>query len=330
MFGRTLLLRRAAGAAAAGALALALASCDQSPLSVPYDPTAVVWTRLTDTTVVEPYYPEWRGDTILFEYFQYFFLPSGDFFRSEIHLATMATDGSDPVLLTDPGSSSDLFPRWVTDDLVVYISNKSGSGTTSYNLWYRDMATGVTRWFTTFPEAEWSPAPRPGKPSIAYNEGPEPLNGRITLLPDTAQVPLIRVYLTPDTMLAGEPDWDPAGNRLCFSALASDGSRHIWLMEVSDTVVTSMKALTSGEVEDMSPRFSPDGTKILFSSNRDGRSGVWWVSPQGESSGLERIAFEDKGAKIYSPSWSPDGKQILLSSNGRGRRAIWLLSNLGF
>lgn len=319
-------------------------SCDENQVVDPNE-SIVVWSRLTDPAQIsEPYYPEWRGDSIVFEY--------GSSVGA-LWLGVMPEDASSRTLFTEGGPASDLFPRWVTDDVVIYSSNKAGAG--NYDLWYKVLSTNTDRRFTRFPEREFGPAPRPGRPSVAYTEGTEPLKGRIVLLADTAAVPLERTYLTPDTMVAGEADWSPNGNELCFSAEEPDGSRHIWLAELADTVVTSLRQLTRGSIYDFTPRFSPDGMKIVFTSNRSGRSGVWWVSVDGEDFGFGLISLEDptytewvvlpdeepvrvlRPVEVYSPSWSPDGQKIIVSSNGRGvsvngrgARALWVLTNLPF
>ena len=317
---RSPLASRLARATLAAALGLAVGSCDTNPIRPPVVTNSVVWTRITDPArIAEPSRPDWRGGTIAFEY-----RDAAGHFR----LAHMNEDGSGAVLYTDPAASDDHSPSWVAGGLLVYSSNKAAPGTGNYDLWYSDLAAGTVRRLTAFPEAEWDPAPRPGRPMLAYAEGADPLGGRITLIPDTAAAIPARDYLTPDTLLAGEPSWDPAGARVCFSAVDPDGSRHIWVLTLAGTSVTSSVRLTTGAIHDSSPRFSPDGKKIVFASDRTGRSGVWWVSGTGEASGLNLISFEDQGAVILSPSWSPDGLRIVLSSNGRGGRAIWVLSNL--
>jgi WD40 repeat protein len=320
--GRTTLAPRAAGPAIAALLGLALAGCDQSPLKVPTDPTAVVWTPITTaSSVKEPYYPEWRGDSIAFEHVAT--VAGGG---AALRLGIMHDDGASPRFFSGVGIASDIFPRWVNDTTIVFSSNRASS--LNYDLWYLTTTSGAARRFTTSSQREFSPAPRPGSPGMAYSTGSEPLKGRIAVIPDTSAVPLVTRFVTPDTMQAGEPDWSPAGDQICFSVQEADGSSHIWKAAISgvDTVLTQ---LTTGGIHDLSPRWSPDGTKILFSSDRTARAGVWYVSPGGGAPQL--IAFEDHGATIYSPSWSPDGKEILLSSDGRGgSRAIWILTNLGF
>lgn len=318
---RTSLAARFARAAIATLLAAVLGGCDESSIQPPSPDDSVAWLRLTDPALVrEPDSPEWRGDSIAFEY-----LDATDHLR----LGHMNEDGSNVILYTDVVASSDRLPRWVTDDLLAYSSNRADTVADNYDLWYRDLAPGTTRRLTSFAEKEFGPAPRPGLPSLAYTEGADPLSGRMTLIPDTAATTLTRVYLTSAMLVAGEPAWDVTGDRLCFSVEDPDGSRHIWLLTLSGTTVTATTQLTTGAIHDMSPRFSADGTKILFVSDRNGRSGVWWVSDQGSAIGLEVIAFEDPGAVIRSPTWSPDGQRIAVSSDGRGGRAIWVLSNLG-
>ncbi len=308
-----------ASALATALLALSLSGCDESPLNIPTDPTAVVWTRITSASaILYPDYPEWRGDSIAFDYFTTVST------SSPIHLGVMKSDGTSPRFFPAPAPVSDILPRWVDDSTIVFSSNRAGT----YDIWYLTTTTGATRRLTDFTGREFSPAPEPNSSVMAFTTGVDPLNGRIALIPDVAASPLQPRYVTADTVVAGEPDWSPTGGQLCFSALEADGSRHIWKMTVSgtDTVFTR---LTTGGIHDASPRWSPDGTKILFSSDRTGRSGVWYVEPGGGEPKL--IAFEDKGATIYSPSWSPSGKEIAVSSDGRGAgRAIWILSNLGF
>ena len=310
-------------------LAPVLSCGDDDQIVVPVDPDAVAWTRVTDPAQVhDPYYPDWRGDSILFEYVSSV---------GPIWLGSCKADGSNPVLYSEPGPVSDIFPRFLTDDIAIFSSNRVGGG--NYDIWYRTLSTGAYRRLTRFPEREFAPAPRPGRPSVAYAEGTEPLKGRIVLLADTVATSLVRTYLTPTTMLAGEPDWSPDGNKLCFSSEEADGSRHIWLAALNDTIVTELRQLTTGAIYDLTPRFSPDGTRIAFTSNRSARPGVWWVSVDGEASGMGLVSFEDSSdpagppgepIQVFSPCWSPDGTQILVSSNARGDRAIWRLSNLPF
>ena len=317
------ILIRVAGLAVVAGAGLLLSGCgNDNQISPPPDPNAIVWTRFTDPSQVKsPIYPEWHDSTVAFQYNDQF---------NNVHLGRQRLDGSDLVLYTEAGPTFDVFPRWVDDSLLIYTSNKAGGGS-HFDVWYRNISTEATRLLSFSSEIELAAAPRPGQPSFTYTDGStDYFRGRITLVPDTTAVPLTRLYLTPDTLKAGEADWDPTGNRICFSADASTGARNIWLITMSGNSVASMRKLTFEEVHDLTPRFSPDGTKVLFRSDRNGKSGIWWVTPDTVGALPHLITFDDVGATIVSPTWSPDGTQIILSSNHGGSRALYILSNLKF
>jgi len=298
---------------------LAAFGCDTSQVTEPTS-NGVVWTRITDAATIEnPFFPDWRGDSIAFEYFD----ANGVSRHAIIH-----EDGQGARFL--PGGffiTSDRYPRWVSDSILVFATNRASGST--YDIWYRNTRTGTVRAFTAYSGSEWDPAPRPGLPGLAYCEGGSAVNGRITLIPDTVVANVQRIYLTPSGLRAGEADWNPAGDKIAFSAADSGQTpRHIWVASLSpgDTTLTQ---LTTGTTHDYSPHWSPDGSRIYFVSDRTARSGVWWVDPAGEASGLDVVAFEDKGAEIITLDVSPDGTRIAVSSDGHGLgRALWILSNL--
>jgi Tol biopolymer transport system component len=283
-------------------------------------PLGVVWERITPAPVKEPDRPDWRADSIVFE---------TQVLKLD-RVAVAREDGSGIAIEPEPGTVGARGPRWVTSGLLLYSSDLAGTE----DLWYREVATGVTRRLTAFPTSEWAAAPRPGQPGLVYVEGDVPDSGRLVLLPDTSAAPLTPLFLTPPSLSAGEPDWNPAGDQICFSAPGPNGTRQIWKLGLTDTIAVQLTVAApvtppTGPVIDRSPRWSPDGTRILFASNRGpgGRWGIWTVSPLGEAQGLDVIAQEPAG-EIRHPVWSPDGTQILLSSDRSGDRALWKLSNL--
>ena len=315
--GRSVATRPGAFSLVALLALLAASGCDTSQVTEPIL-TGVVWTRITDSSAVQiPFYPSWRGDSIAFEYFNT---------DGKSRLAVVHESGTGLRFLPGgPYFTNDRAPRWVAADMIVFTASRSG---TSFDIWYITPSTGTVRRITSTSTQEWDPDPRPGSPGIVFTDGPLPQEGRITVVPDTADVPVQRIYLTPDTLKAGEPVWNPAGDRICFSADSADGSRHLWLASLApgDTTVTQ---ITVGPVHDYSPQWSPDGTRIYFTSDRTNRSGVWWVSPAGEANGLDVVAFEDPGALISTLAVSPDGTRIVVSSDGRNfGRSLWVLSNL--
>ena len=282
--------------------------------------TGVIWTRLTPAQVSEPDRGDWLGDSLVFQ--------ARDLGQDRVAVAL--EDGSGIQIEPENAGTGARAPRWVRSGLTVESSDRSGSE----DLWYRDIQSGATRRLTDFPGGEWTPVPRPGTPGVVYVEGTDPEQGRLTLIPDTAAVPLQQIHLTPPEILAGEPSFDPSGNEICFSAAGPNGTRQIWKVSFSDTLAVQLTVAgtsnpPSGPVLDRSPRWSPDGTRILMASNRGGRWGVWLLSPMGEALGLTVLTQDLPHAEIRHPAWSPDGTEILISSDRSGDRALWRLSNLG-
>ena len=310
---------RAARALLLAALGCGLFSCTGGAHTV-VSPPGVQWTRITPSQVSEPDRPDWLGDSLVFQ--------ASDL--GDDRVAVAREDGSGIQIEPETKGVGARAPRWVRPGLTVESSDRSGSE----DLWFREIATGATRRLTDFLGSEWTPVPRPGTPGILYVEGGDPLGGRLALIPDTAQVPLQKIYLTPFALLAGEPSFDPAGNQVCFSAAGPNGTRQIWKVSFTDTLAVQLTVAgasnpPTGPVIDRSPRWSPDGTRILMASNRGGRWGVWLLSPLGEAQGLTVVAQDLPNAEIRNPAWSPDGTEILLSSDRSGERALWRLSSLG-
>ena len=310
---------RVARSVLAVAAACGLCSCGHSVSDV-VSTSGVVWTRLTPRLVIEADRPDWLADSIAFQV--------RDLGRDRVAVAL--EDGSGIQIEPQTGSVGARTPRWVRSGLLIESSDLSGSE----DLWYREVATGVTRRLTGFPGGEWTPAPRPGSPGIVYVEGSDPERGRLVLIPDTSAAPLQQIYLTPPGLEAGEPSFDSTGSRICFSAAGPNGSRQIWKVSFSDTIAVQLTIAGSvnppwGPTLDRSPRWSPDGTRILMASNRGGIWGAWLLSPMGEAQGLAVVAQDLGAAEIRHPAWSSDGTEILLSSDRSGDRALWRLSNLG-
>ena len=163
--------------------------------------------------------------------------------------------------------AEDRSPRWVAGGLLIYSSGLLGTE----DLWYRDLDTGAARRLTSLPDGEWTPVPRPMSPGLVYVEGSGPSSGRLVLIPDSAAAPLGRIYLTPSALAAGEPDWNPTGDQLCFTVAQPDGSSQIWRLSMSDTLAVQLTVglpTLAGPQIDRDPRWSPDGTAILITSNR--------------------------------------------------------------
>lgn len=297
----------------AATLGLFVAGCESSQVQAPIN-YGVTWTRITSSTdLFDPYFPDWRGDRILLSYRV----------GTARRLATIRSDGTD-VTYISAGVGERFGPaRWLDDSTIVFASDRDGS----FDLWLRVLTTDQIQKLTAFPANEFDPAPRPGTTALAYTDGSE-FNGRVTLIPDYLAATPEQYFLTPTGLKCGQVDWDPAGQRICFTA-DSSGFRHVWMINLAAGDSTPVK-LTTGPFVDSGPRFSPDGTRILFaSSSRTGRPGAWTIAPSGDPATFKVVAFDDLGSVVDTPCWSPAGNEIVVSSNSRGfGRALWRLSNL--
>ena len=329
--------------AAAGVLALGLVSCDGKGVNDPPE-SGVQWERLTSTAIRGCIYPDLTaaGDSMIFSFTLGELFPDpnspGDFIVVDHNRgAVSGSDGQNVIPLRHGGPApwNDYRHRWAGSQIVVYESNRNGT----FDIWYRNLDYNVDRRLTGFDNTaahETSPVPRPNSPALVYVEygggipvGSSSLRGRLVLIPDTAAVPITRIYLTPDTLYCGEPDWDPTGQRLAFTVEnQTDQTRHIYTMNLAPGDSLPIQ-ITVGAAHDFSPRWSPDGGRLVFSSDRTGRWGVWVVHPSGEAVGLKLVSFDDTGAVVLTPTFTPDGMSLYVSSDGRGGvRSIWRLTNL--
>ncbi|HET7903311.1 MAG TPA: hypothetical protein VFM17_02000 [Candidatus Eisenbacteria bacterium] len=325
---------------AAGIAALVFLSCSGPQVTEP-DYNGVVWTRLTPSSVDDCIWPDAADDSLIFS--SRILVPVFDQNNNIISYAfhhrntVSASDGASPFVINYLGAAywNDLRPRWAGNQRIVFMDNRPGPGGGTYDIYYKDLDTfDEYRLLTTTGTDETAPVPRPGTAGLAYVEllpgsarpyGP----GRLVLIPDTAAVPLERIYLTPDTLRCMDPDWDPTGTKLCFSVEnAADLTRHVYTMNLAPGDSLPVQR-TTGLSHDFHPRWSPDGGRIVFVSDRTSRSGVWVVHPEGEGQGLKLVSFDDANAASFTPAWTEDGTGIIVSSNGRGgQRALWLLTNL--
>ena len=124
--------------------------------------------------------------------------------------------------------------------------------------------------------------------------------------------------LTPDW--AGgdqyQPDWSPDSTQIAFSADADDGTRDIWLADVSSGVTTIAFDCAAPCVWADDPAFSPDGGSLAFERtlpNANGLSDSQLVILD-LATGADTLAWAVTHPEetIYVPRWSPDGTHIVL------------------
>ncbi|MDQ2904802.1 MAG: S9 family peptidase [Chloroflexota bacterium] len=110
-----------------------------------------------------------------------------------------------------------------------------------------------------------------------------------------------------------DPQPSPDGTQVAYVVSSYDEAKNqehsaIWLASLEDG---RCHQLTSGESQDMQPRWSPDGRQLAFVSTRhEGKPQIFLIEVTGgEARRLTRAA---DGAT--SPLWSPDGKHLCYTS----------------
>ena len=112
--------------------------------------------------------------------------------------------------------------------------------------------------------------------------------------------------------LATDPQVSPDGKRIIYVRQFTDimnDRRHsnLWIINYDGT---DHRPLTTGNFNDISPRWSPDGTQIIYISNRDQGTGSTpqiyrrWMD-SGQTAKITSVTQTPNGI-----SWSPDGKWI--------------------
>jgi dipeptidyl aminopeptidase/acylaminoacyl peptidase len=110
-----------------------------------------------------------------------------------------------------------------------------------------------------------------------------------------------------------DPQPSPDGTQVAYVVGSYDEEKNqalsaIWLASLKNG---QCRQLTSGESQDMQPRWSPDGSRLAFVSTRhEGKLQLFLI----EISGGEARRLTSVADGATSPHWSPDGKQLCYTS----------------
>src|SRR5213592_3756873 len=111
-----------------------------------------------------------------------------------------------------------------------------------------------------------------------------------------------------DLETASDPQISPDGTKVAFvrnfSDIMKDKKRsNLWIVDFDGN---DLRPLTSGNANDLSPRWSPDGKRLLYASSAEGSVQIFvrWL----DTGQTAKVTSVQKSPT--SMSWSPDGKWI--------------------
>jgi tetratricopeptide (TPR) repeat protein len=179
------------------------------------------------------------------------------------------------------------------------------------------------RQFTTYPQADFSPAvSRNGKWLAFASERSGNLDIWVKRMPNGEAVQ-VTTHQADDM----EPVWSPDGKRLVYVSKRRDAQGDLWMVKFDPRkegrAVGEPVQLTTYLGIDRKPSFSPDGKKIVYVSDEGETQNLWiYDIATRRSQQLTRNGGTD-------PAWSPDGKSILFTSFFRDPGGDLFLIELG-
>lgn len=207
--------------------------------------------------------------------------------------------------LAPPEEFRDARPRWISDTVVVFQSDRRGS-TDLYRLATNSRETSR---LSTDPGSEASPHPSPDGNWIAFEDAPE----------GVAMVRVIRASggaaRSPDPTWRSRfqeqccPNWSPDGTRLAMAVTTGPEGPRLAVAQM-DPVTGSSSQITLLDVPGVSqqyPRWSPDGRLIAYEARGEGsRWAIWVVDADGTNP--RRVTQSQVHGR--QPSWSPDQRAL--------------------
>jgi len=185
-------------------------------------------------------------------------------------LCIMNLDGSGLTRLV--GSSQLVQPAWSSRDEVAFIPEYGL--TTIYLSGFSDLSEREKLTATSY--VEETPSFSPDGNFVIYNSNHRDII-QINIQSKTKNV-LIQGSFE-NNIDNEEPEFSPDETQIVFSSNRDENTN--WDIYTYDTILKTIKRLTSMPSEEYSPHFSKDGSKIFFVSNKDGTCQIYSINPNG-------------------------------------------------
>jgi Tol biopolymer transport system component len=204
---------------------------------------------------------------------------------------------------------------WVSLDggRMVFLSNRTGN----YDVWLKDLASGVETALTVTPFDEEPPRISRDGSKVAY----------------AANRAIYVVSIGTDGRAGvaakvcegcGQPiDWSPDGKGLLTQILRQPAATVAWLDLASGQ---HKEILSHPRASVQVPNFSLDGRWISFNAILPGRNNTYVVPFRGAVAiePREWMAIAERDGRDYLSRWSPDGSRLYFFSNRDGSDCIWM------
>jgi len=239
--------------------------------------------------------------------------------KTQIHLFTMNTDGSDVTQLTFKGWNER--PSWSPDGkMIAFVSNRTG--TFQLFMMYEDGShqKRITHDRMNYWEPCWSPD---GTKIACVRWDPDNPDN-----PETSGLFIMDADGSNLRLLVdgGGPNWSPDGTKIAFECChKGDWSADAGIYVINPDGKRKTLLFIAGGSCSFRPDWSPNGKKILFSRgvpNDGSTSGqsLWVMNADG--SNLHQLTLPltstfDPEGYYWGFCWSPDGKKIVFTHNGQ-------------
>ena len=144
---------------------------------------------------------------------------------------------------------------------------------------------------------------------------------------DIAQDKVVGRYQFDSLVGIMSPAWNPAGDRVAFSALTLGGISDLYVLEMASG---RLSRITNDHYEDLDPTWVSDGSTIAFASDRaiggdEGALNLYRVSvASGRIDPLTRGRWRDEG-----PRWDQASGRVIFSSDREGTFDVYSVDTLG-